>query len=104
MFKRKDELNEEKNMRLANGINKAGKPKFLVTIVTYLLLISIIVIFVVLKFGLSYNITKVMPNFRTTLYSESNFYQYDINTLEAAKSQLTSHYNKVKDEVYNEKD
>ena len=103
MFNNNDkELKNENNF--SKDVKKEGLPKFLVTIGTYFLIIAFIVIFVVLKFGLSYNITKVMPNFRTTLYSESYFYQYDINTLEAAKSQLAGHYDKVKNEVYNEKD
>lgn len=97
----------EKNDLNKNQVTKKhskGMPKFLITIGTYFLIIAAIVLFVVLKFGLSYNITKVMPNFRNVLYSEPNFYQYDIPTLEAAASQLNSHYNKVKNEVYNEKD
>ena len=104
MFGKKSYSEIENNNNQNKNINKEGMAKFLVTIGTYFLIIAFIVIFVILKFGLSYNITKVMPNFRTTLYSESNFYQYDIPTLEKAKTQLTSHYNKVKNEVYNEKD
>ena len=96
--------NVENENKINKDVNKAGLPKFLITIGTYFLIIAFIVIFVVLKFGLSYNITKVMPNFRTTLYSESYFYQYDVDTLEKAKAQLTGHYDKVKNEVYNEKD
>lgn len=97
-------FNKDLNKKpLTKKYNK-GTAKFLVTLGTYFLIIAAIVLFVILKFGLSYNITKVMPDFRNTLYSEPNFYQYDIHTLEAASSQLTSHYNKLKDEVYNEKD
>ena len=100
----KKDSNQSLNQNHVPKKRNKGTPKFLITLGTYFLLITFVVLFVILKFGLSYNITKVMPDFRNTLYSEPNFYQYNIHTLEAAASQLTSHYNKVKDEIYHEKD
>lgn len=73
-------------------------------ILTYGILIVAVLIYVVIRVGITFDLTKIMPEYRTKVYSTANMLYYDINTIKSAKNQISKQIDKIRNDVYQEKD
>lgn len=78
--------------------------KHLKGILTYGILIVVVLIYVFLRVGITFDLTKVMPEYRTQVYSIANMLCYDLNTIKSADNQLNKQIDKIRNDVYQEKD
>lgn len=72
--------------------------------VAYGVLIIAVLIYVLMRVGITFNLTKVMPEFATQIYSKANMLYYDINTIKSAKNQINKQIDKIRNDVYQDKD
>ena len=73
-------------------------------LIAYGLLIIGVCLYVVLKVGLTFNLTQIMPKYDTIIYSKANMYNYDLNLVKSASNQLDKQIDKVRNDIYSEKD
>ena len=73
-------------------------------ILAYGILIVVVLIYVFFRVGITFNLTKIMPEYRTNIYSIANMLDYDINTVESAKNQINKQIDKIRNDIYQEKD
>ena len=72
--------------------------------VAYGVLIIAVLVYVLMRVGITFNLTKVMPEFATQIYSKANMLYYDINTIKSAKNQINKQIDKIRNDVYQDKD
>lgn len=73
-------------------------------ILAYGILIVVVLIYVFIRVGITFNLTKVMPEFRTQVYSAANMLYYDLSTIKSANNQINKQIDKIRNDIYQEKD
>ena len=73
-------------------------------ILAYGILIVGVLIYVFIRVGITFNLTKVMPEYATQIYSKANMLYYDLNTIKSANNQLNKQIDKIRNDIYQEKD
>ena len=76
------------------------KKKLVINIIVFSSLIIAVLAIVFFNVGITFDLEKVMPNYRVVIYSQANLYNFDKKTLESADKQLEEQINKIKIEEY----
>ena len=68
-------------------------------IVAYSILIIVVLVYVFLRVGITFSLTKIMPEYRTQIYSLANMLNYDLNTVKSAKNQINRQIDKIRNDM-----